>query len=135
MCLMTHFHLTLPPHFFPSMLPPARTDDVLQAVLFSFICIQGVLLIGEINVIAPMVSMMYLMTYGVINFACFLLTVTGAPNFRPRFKYFSWHTALAGAGACLAVMFIAQPTYAAVAIFLMVGLFLLVASAHVVCMM
>ena len=51
-----------------------------------FICIQGVLLIGEINVIAPMVSMMYLMTYGVINFACFLLTVTGAPNDFPSYS-------------------------------------------------
>lgn len=44
--------------------------------------VQLVLLIGEINVIAPIVSMLFLLSYAITNFACFVLRVTGAPNFR-----------------------------------------------------
>ena len=31
--------------------------------------------------------MLYLITYAITNFACFGLSITGAPNFRPKFKY------------------------------------------------
>lgn len=98
-----------------------KGGEPIRAVAFAWICVQGVLLIGNINVIAPLVSMMYLVTYGIVNFACFLLAITGAPNFRPRFKQFTWHTALAGFFGCIAVMFYSKPTYATGAVVLMIG--------------
>ena len=45
-------------------------------------------------------------TYATTNFATLLHSVAGHPNFRPRFRYFSWHTAALGFLSCLALMFL-----------------------------
>lgn len=82
----------------------AGDGEPIRAVLLSWILVQCVLFIGQVNVIAPIVSMLYLISYAITNFACFALAVTGAPNFRPTFRYFSWHTAFIGFVGCLAVM-------------------------------
>ena len=43
---------------------------------------QIVLLIGNLNNVAVLVSMFFLLSYGVTNMACFVLKVASAPNFR-----------------------------------------------------
>ena len=43
---------------------------------------QIVLLIGNLNKVAVLVSMFFLLSYGVTNMACFALKVASAPNFR-----------------------------------------------------
>jgi hypothetical protein len=53
------------------------------------ICQFGVLL-GNIDVLAPLLSMFFLMLYGFINLACALQTLLRTPNWRPRFKYYHW---------------------------------------------
>ena len=58
-----------------------KTEPI-RAVLLSWLLVQLVLLIGQINIIAPIVSMLFLLSYAITNFACFVLKVTGAPNFR-----------------------------------------------------
>ena len=40
----------------------------------------------------------------------------GHPNFRPRFRYFSWHTAMLGAIVCLGLMFYLTWTYTLLAL-------------------
>lgn len=97
--------------------------EPIRAVLLCWVLVQMVLLIGQINIIAPIVSMLFLLSYAITNFACFVLKVTGAPNFRPRFRKFSWHTALAGFVSCVAVMFFIDPMYAAASILLMIVIF------------
>lgn len=99
-----------------------KTEPI-RAVLLSWLLVQLVLLIGQINIIAPIVSMLFLLSYAITNFACFVLKVTGAPNFRPRFRTFSWHTALAGFVSCVAVMFFIDPLYATASILLMIVMF------------
>lgn len=89
-----------------------KTNPV-RAVLVSWFFVQLVLLIGSVNVIAPIVSMFYLISYAITNFACFALAITGAPNFRPTFRYFTWHTALAGFVGCITVMYYVNVVYAA----------------------
>jgi len=92
---------------------------------------QMVLLIGSINVIAPIVSMLYLISYAITNFACFALAVTGAPNFRPRFRYFTWHTALAGFLGCLIVMYYVNLMYAAAVTILTILFWIAIHIRHV----
>jgi len=61
------------------------SDDPTYAILFTFLLSQLTLFMN-INSIASFVTMTYLITFWVTNFACFLLKIGSAPNFRPTFK-------------------------------------------------
>jgi solute carrier family 12 (potassium/chloride transporters), member 9 len=83
-----------------------KGDEPIYGLLLTWVLCQLVLLIGELNVIAPFVTMFFLLSFLATNFACFFLRVTGAPNFRPSFKYFHWSTALVGALSSAVIMFV-----------------------------
>lgn len=61
---------------------------------------------AALNVIASMVSMLFLFTYGMTNLAAFVESYGSNPSFRPRFRLFHWSLALAGAGGCVAAAFL-----------------------------
>lgn len=61
---------------------------------------------GELNVIAPIISNFFLMTYALINYACFDVSLAKASGWRPGFRYYNKWLALTGALFCVAVMFI-----------------------------
>jgi hypothetical protein len=43
---------------------------------------------GDLDYIVSIVAVLYLVVYGALNSACFMLSVTKSPNFRPHFKYY-----------------------------------------------
>ena len=67
------------------------------------------------NIVASVISMVFLATYGMLNFAAFLEGATNNPSFRPRFKAFRWSLALAGFLGCLAAALLIDPLPALVA--------------------
>jgi len=74
-----------------------------NALIFIFLIAEGGILIGELNVIAGIVSMFYLASYGVINIAYFLERWASA-DFRPTFKI-NKYIGLIGFVAAFGVMF------------------------------
>ena len=54
------------------------------------------------------------------------MELASAPNWRPKYNFFSWHTAFLGMAGCGVMMFIVSPIYAtvsfAIAMLLMLGL-------------
>ncbi|MDR0330201.1 MAG: amino acid permease [Chitinispirillales bacterium] len=70
---------------------------------------------GSLNMMAAVVSMFFLWTYGIINLAAFVESYSRNPSFRPRFKLFHWFGALVGAGACFAVTLLINFTAAILA--------------------
>lgn len=97
------------------------------AVVFSWALVQAMLLIGSLNVIAQINSVLFLLSYFATNLACLGLDLTSAPNFRPSFKYFSWWTALNGLIGTLVMMFVINALYAISSIVLC---FLLIVLLH-----
>ena len=64
------------------------------ASIITWLIAQTFVLLGSLDLLASIITNCYLLTYFFTNFACFVLKISGAPNFRPRFRYFTWHTAL-----------------------------------------
>jgi potassium/chloride transporter 9 len=95
------------------------------AIFITYIVAQLTML-ADINQIASFVTMTYLMTFLVTNLACFLLTISSAPNFRPSFHFFNWQTAFAGTIISGTVMFFVDRLYAAVSVAIMAFIFLII---------
>ena len=73
------------------------------ATAFSFLVALVAVLLGDLNLIAPILSMFFLTSYGLLNLSAGLEGLIGSPSWRPKFKVH--HTvSLLGAGACFAVM-------------------------------
>ncbi|CAF4195717.1 unnamed protein product, partial [Adineta steineri] len=98
-----------------------RHGNPWAAVIFTFILVQLTLLIGSMNKIAPIVTIFFLLAYFAVNLSCLALDLASAPNFRPTFKYFSWHTALIGAVGSIIMCFIVSAAFASIAIGVLIG--------------
>ncbi|MGD8426309.1 MAG: Na-K-Cl cotransporter [Balneolaceae bacterium] len=59
--------------------------------------------LGNLNIIAPVLTMFFLTTYGVLNVTAGIERLLGSPSFRPKFKV-HWSFSLLGAVGCVAVM-------------------------------
>jgi len=76
------------------------------------------------DMIAAVVTMFFLCTYGMINFAAFVESFGANPSFRPRFKFYHWTTSILGTIACLAVMILIDAFAAAVAISVIAAIYI-----------
>lgn len=63
----------------------------------------GAVWFGNLNIIAPVLTMFFLTTYGVLNVTAGIERLLGSPSFRPKFKV-HWSFSLLGAIGCVAVM-------------------------------
>jgi potassium/chloride transporter 9 len=102
-----------------------ENDEPVRAIIVTFVAAQLTMLF-DINQIASFVTMAYLMTFLVMNLACFLLKIGSAPNFRPSFHYFNWQTAALGTVVCGASMFFVDGVYATGCFGILITLFLLI---------
>ena len=78
-------------------------NEPINALFLVFLIAEAGILIGELDVIARVVSMFYLTAYGFINISYFLESWAN-PDFQPSFKIKSW-IGLLGFIACFVVMF------------------------------
>lgn len=99
--------------------------EPIYAVIVTYIICQITLFL-DINTIAGLVTVAFLLTFIVTNIACFLLKVGSAPNFRPSFHFFHWSTALVGGILSVATMFVVDGIYASVILAVMIGLFIII---------
>uniref|UniRef100_A0A8B9LP69 Solute carrier family 12 member 6 n=1 Tax=Astyanax mexicanus TaxID=7994 RepID=A0A8B9LP69_ASTMX len=92
----------------------ANGEPTWALLLTTFIAELGIL-IASLDLVAPILSMFFLMCYLFVNLACALQTLLRTPNWRPRFSYYHWTLSFLGMIICLALMFISSWYYAIVA--------------------
>ena len=79
-----------------------------RAYILVFFIAAGFIAIAELNVIAPIISNFFLMSYALINYAVFAASLGRSPGWRPSFKYYNKWVSLFGALLCIAIMFLIE---------------------------
>ncbi|XP_026870698.2 solute carrier family 12 member 9 [Electrophorus electricus] len=115
---------------FGTVLSPAKKTssggNPWVSVLISWFLVQLVLFSGKLNTIASIVTIFFLLVYAAVDLACLALEWASAPNFRPTFRYFTWHTCVLGIVGCAVMMFLINPIYASASIAFMLLLLLVI---------
>ncbi|XP_055375446.1 bumetanide-sensitive sodium-(potassium)-chloride cotransporter [Condylostylus longicornis] len=85
--------------------PYGKHGEPFRGYVLVFLISAAFLLIGEINVIAPLISTFYLASYALINFCTFHAAFIKPLGWRPTFKYYNKWLSLTGFFLCVAIMF------------------------------
>ncbi|MFU7560121.1 amino acid permease [Stieleria sp. JC731] len=102
---------------FTSLTPfgEARDGEPRKAILATALIAQVGIVAADLNTIAPLITMAFLVTYGLLNLATFYESITNNPSYRPQFRYCNWLTSLCGAVGCAVVMLLIDWRWAIVA--------------------
>jgi amino acid transporter len=79
--------------------------------------------LGKLNLIAPVVSMFFLVSYGLLNYATYYEASASSPSFRPTFRWFDARLSLLGWLVCLGAMLAINVTAGAVAIAILLAIY------------
>jgi amino acid transporter len=100
-----------------------KSREPRRATVLSFVIAECCVLLGDLNAIAPIITMFFMITYGLLNLATFYEAVTRNPSYRPTFRYCHWSLSLLGALGCLAVMLLINWVWALVAMAVIAGVY------------
>ncbi len=98
---------------------PRNATLITSAVALVFV------LLGNVNLVARIVSMFFMVTYGALCAISFLEHFAARPSYRPSFRS-KWYLSLFGAVMCLMLMLQMDLVYAVLAIAAMAGLYLVI---------
>ncbi len=103
--------------------PRAGLALTLGLALVVILLVSGQESMAAFDLIASIVSMFFLCTYGMINLAAFVESFGANPSFRPRFRFFHWTTSLLGAVTCLVAMMLIDAMAASIAVLTVAGIY------------
>ncbi|KAK3605706.1 hypothetical protein CHS0354_013502 [Potamilus streckersoni] len=89
-----------------------KRGEPFRALLLTAVISELAILIASLDIVAPIITMFFLMCYGFVNMACALQTLLRTPNWRPRFRFYHWTLSLIGLALCITLMFISSWYYA-----------------------
>ena len=97
-------------------------------------CVSGAIAIvfvvaGDVDFIARILTMFFIVTYGVLCAVSFLEHFAGNPSYRPTF-HSRWYLSLVGTVMCALMMVQINVVYAAISIFLMLVIYLALRHGH-----
>ncbi|PFX30422.1 solute carrier family 12 member 2-like [Stylophora pistillata] len=94
-----------------------------RGYILAFFVAAAFIAIGDLNVIAPIISNFFLIVYALINYAVFAASLSRSPGWRPSFKYYNMWVSLLGAMLCIAMMFLINWWAALLTIFIVLMLY------------
>ncbi len=103
-----------------------------RAIILTYVLSTICIIAGDLNSIAPLITMAFMITYGTINLATFYETITKNPSYRPTFRYSHWSTALLGAVGCASVMLLIDWKWAFWSTAIMAGIYYFIYRKQVV---
>ncbi len=94
-----------------------------RGVLLSAGIAFAAIALGNLDLIAPVVSMFFLISYGLLNYATYYEARTESPSFRPTFRWFHPRLSLLGGLVCLGVMLAIDPSTGVAAMAILFAIF------------
>jgi len=93
-----------------------------MALLVTVVVAEICLVAGEVNILAPVITMFFLTTYGMINLVAGIERLVSNPSYRPTFKV-HWLPSMLGAAGCVAVMVVLNARATVIAIAVCFGIY------------
>ena len=113
-------------HIFPGIEFFGKGDDKNEprrGYVLTFFIGAAFIAIGDLNIIAPIISNFFLMAYALINYAVFNVSLAKTPGWRPAFRYYNKWAALAGFLLCIGIMFFMNWWAALITVVAIAGLY------------
>lgn len=102
-----------------------KTNEPFNATIVTSVIAVVFVAIGDVNAVAEIISMFFMITYGSLCLISFLQHFAGDPSYRPSFKS-KWYISLFGAVLCIYLMFQMNAPYAIVSITFMTMIYFFV---------
>ncbi|MCB9503825.1 MAG: Na-K-Cl cotransporter [Deferribacteres bacterium] len=99
-----------------------KNNEPRNAIIFTGIFIEFALLLGNLDVLAALITMFFLITYGILNLVVFIQQSMKVISFRPTFQIPRFVPFL-GAVGCVFMMFLINPVFSVVAIITIIVLY------------
>lgn len=100
----------------------SKTEPRMAVLITGGIAI-AVIWAGDLNAVAPVISMFFLNTYGMVNLTSAIERIVDNPSYRPRFRI-PWYISLLGAIGCYGAMFLINPLATVIAIVISYGFYI-----------
>ncbi|WP_019504237.1 amino acid permease [Pleurocapsa sp. PCC 7319] len=100
-----------------------KDDEPRNGTLVSLGIAIAAVCVGDLNLIAPVLSMFFLTTYLVLNVSAAIEGFLQSPSYRPSFRV-HWSLSLLGAVGCLGVMFLINALATVCAAVIVLGIYL-----------
>lgn len=102
-----------------------KNNEPFNASIVSFAIALVFVLAGDVNSVAEIISMFFLITYGTLCLSSFLNHFGAPPSYRPRFRS-KWYISLVGFLLSVLVMFMISPLYTILSYAVIVIIYLIV---------
>ncbi|MFK7899149.1 MAG: amino acid permease [Cyclobacteriaceae bacterium] len=99
------------------------SNEPTNATIVTTVIAILILLVGDVNSIAEIISMFFMLTYGALCLISFFEHFAADPSYRPSFKS-KWYLSLIGAVGCFIIMFRMNAGYAILAFCLIAVIFI-----------
>ncbi|MEN8152564.1 MAG: amino acid permease [Acidobacteriota bacterium] len=100
----------------------SRSGEPRYSLFITALIVEASILLGDLNSIAPLLTMFFLITYGMINFAVFIEKAIGITSFRPSLKV-PKTVSLIGGIWCFVIMFLINTVFALISFSLFIAFY------------
>eukprot|EP00039_Didymoeca_costata_P006209 m.88294 g.88294 ORF g.88294 m.88294 type:complete len:942 (+) comp13158_c0_seq1:178-3003(+) len=104
----------------------SASGEPVRALILTVLIAEGAVLIASLDLVAPIITMFFLMCYAFVNLACALQSLLKSPSWRPTYQFYHWTLSALGMVLCALLMLISSWIYAVVAFFLAALLYYLI---------
>lgn len=105
-----------------------KDNDPVNGTIVTIVIAYFFVIIGDVNFVAQIISMFFMVTYGAICLISFLEYFAADPSYRPTFKHNKWYYSLTGAILSFWLMFKMNLSYSLLSIFIMVVIYLIISK-------